>query len=315
MASRLWIADGINHPSAATLAADGAAGWMGYVGTPSSPKNMTAAQYADYKAHKPPLLLLFVYERLTTDISGGGLAGAAHAMAFLQDARRLRIAFTENALAAVDEHVSAANMTKFVAYQRSFRNTLKGLGWKGNIGVYGFSEVIKKAHEEGIADFYVGAGRLADLPPYTNIWQDNTQTVLVGGSHDDKDWIRVPLPSATAPVPTPPKETDVDFNDLVPLNPEPGTVGAAMRSLLAGQTGKWNAGAIAENTYLARQGIDKINGALTTNQAAVLAALTALQQTVDDPAPGFDPVAAGKEAEAAFEAALPAGWKVTVTPA
>ena len=71
--------DGINHPDAATVAADGLIGALLYLGTPGSPKDVTAAQYAGYKAHG--LWTLLCYEHTTTDISGGANAGIASANA------------------------------------------------------------------------------------------------------------------------------------------------------------------------------------------------------------------------------------------
>jgi hypothetical protein len=184
--------DGINHPPAATLVADGLGGGLLYCGTPASGKDFTAAQYADYKAHK--LITIMGYENLATDINGGRALGQAHANSFLADARAKRVSFGEPALATVDEHVSAANLSLAMQYQSGFRAGLKAGGWRGPIGIYGFSEVLEAAHMMGNADFYFGAGNRASLPPYTNIWQDNTQTIQVGGSADDRDVVLIPLP-------------------------------------------------------------------------------------------------------------------------
>jgi hypothetical protein len=295
-----YIADGINHPSAVTLLADGAQGWLGYVGTPNSAKDMTAAQYADYVEHR--LLLILAYENLSTDISGGGAAGAAHANAFLADARKKKIAFTENALPAVDEHVSSRNIPGMLVYVRSFRNTLKLGGWKGRIGIYGFSEVLIACHDAGITDFYVGAGSKKDMPPYVNIWQDNTTSITIAGSADDKDWILVPLPATTAPAPT--EEIDVQFTDKIPENPAPGTVGFFLRKYLPGTTGVNTAGPMALAIASTSANVTKIAGALPANQAALLAA-------VDAHLGGGTSVA---DMETAFAAVLGAGWTVTLQP-
>jgi hypothetical protein len=184
--------DGINHPDAATLLADKLIGGLLYCGTPSSTKDVTAAQYADFKAHG--LWTLLCYEHTTTDIIGGRASGVNHANEFLADCRAKRIAFTEPALAAVDEHLTAVAIATAVAYQAGFRATLKAAGWTGPIGGYGFPEVLEAYHAAGIADFYFGAGSQSSQPAYVNIWQNNNTTILVGGSADDQDIVKIPLP-------------------------------------------------------------------------------------------------------------------------
>ena len=79
--------DGINHPSAATVKADGFVGGLLYAGTPASSlgKDFTQAQYADYTAND--LWIGLVYELGATDINGGATAGAAHASDFFNDCR------------------------------------------------------------------------------------------------------------------------------------------------------------------------------------------------------------------------------------
>lgn len=186
-----YLFDGINHPTAAEVRAAGAIGALVYVGTPGSGKDVTAAQYADYKADG--LLVLNAYEHLATDISGGSIDGATHAWALVQDATAKGVSFSDPALAVVDEHVTAADIPLAMQYQAGFRNGLRRAGWRGPIGIYGFSEILIAAHDAGLADFYMGCGSQSSMPPYTNIWQDNTGTIQVGGSTDDRDWIRIPL--------------------------------------------------------------------------------------------------------------------------
>src|ERR1700749_1282909 len=145
--AELAIFDGINHPDAATVLADGLAGALLYAGTPNSAKNVTAAQYADYAAHQ--LLVILAFEHLATDISGGAAAGARNAHALAVDAAAKHIPFSVPALATIDEHVSAADIAGAMAYQSSFRGALKQMGWTGPIGIYGFSEVLEAAHRAG----------------------------------------------------------------------------------------------------------------------------------------------------------------------
>jgi hypothetical protein len=185
--------DGRNHPPAVTLVADGIGGGLLYTGTPASGKDFTAAQYADYKAHG--LITIMGYENNTNDISGGKTSGTQHGNAFLADCRAKNVSFNEPALSTVDEHVASADLDLAMEYQDGFRAALKSNGWTGPIGIYGFSEVLGAAHATGNADFYFGAGRRSSMPSYTNIWQDNTGTILIGGSADDRDVVLIPLPT------------------------------------------------------------------------------------------------------------------------
>lgn len=220
------IFDGINHPSAATVLADGLRGALLYCGTPNSSKDVTAAQYFDYTVHG--LWTLLCYENGTDDIAGGASAGAAHATAFVKDCLAKHIAFTEPALAAVDEHVSVTNLAGAVAYQRAFRDRLHLSGWFGPIGVYGFPEVLEAMHAAGVAEFYFGAGSRSAQPAYVNIWQDNTTTIQVGGSADDQDWVKIPLPSAGGTVAT------LDDDDKAWLKANLGQIVWSYRNTAAG---------------------------------------------------------------------------------
>lgn len=284
------IGDGINHPSAATLVADGLAGWLCYTGTPNSGKDFTAAQYADYKAHK--LLTVMCYENTAHDIDGGAAAGTQHASTFLADARNKHVDFTDPALPAVDEHVTAADIPKAMAYQSAFRSGLKAGGWQGPIGIYGFSEVLEAAHALGNADFYFGAGSKSSLPPYTNIWQDNTQTIQVAGAADDKDWIQIPIgepPVATANL------TDADLTAIahaVAAYKDPATgVDANQR---------WNN---ASNTLPA---VQTLTVTITSDHTELLALADAVDKNLGG---GITQ----EELTTAFKNAFP-GWNVAITP-
>lgn len=271
------IFDGTNHPPAATLIADGLAGGLLYCGTPASAKDFTAAQYADYKAHK--LITIFGYEHLTTDISGGYAAGLAHASDFLADARAKHVDLGEPALSAVDEHVTAANIPLAMQYQDGFRAGLRAGGWQGPIGIYGFSEVLIAAHQRGNADFYFGAGSRSSMPPYTNLWQDNTQTIQVGGSPDDRDVVLIPLPSSSSLE-----------EDTVPLTP--ADIAAVAHAVAAYKNPDDPKdvdlhqhavdGTAALNAVLAvGVQVTAIQGSLSTRDAALLAAIQAAGQHVD----------------------------------
>lgn len=261
----MLLFDGTNHPGAATVIADGLDGAALYVGTPTSVKDATAAQYADYKSHH--LATLLVYEHTTNDISGGATSGAAHARAFLADAHAKAMSVADPACAAVDEHVTAANLPLAVAYLRGFRAALIEGGWIGPIGVYGFPEALKACHDAGIADWYWGAGRRADQPSYTNVWQDNTGTIQVGGATDDKDWVLIPLPTTTE---EPVAVTDADVADIwgyqntSSTSNDPHDMHQALKNAEAN-----SAAAVSAIGALKAQ----IQGAITSEQAAILAAI------------------------------------------
>ena len=289
--------DGRNHPPAATLIADGIAGGLLYCGTPASGKDFTAAQYADYKAHK--LITIMGYENTTTDINGGYPAGQQHAAAFLADCRAKRVSFTEPALSTVDEHVTAANLPLAMNHHRGFRDGLKAAGWTGPIGIYGFSEVLAAAHAAGNADFYFGAGSRASLPPYTNIWQDNTGTIQVAGAADDRDVVLIPLPTEDN-VTTGFNSPDTDpgpgkyGHDLLNVDQlaNSGTVGfAALAAKLDAQAKQLTAIATAVNAVDAdvKSGANSVLAALASGETINLTAeqVADLAQRIDAGLPGY----------------------------
>lgn len=191
--------DGTNHPPATTVIADGFQGAMLYAGTPASltGKDFTGAQYADYKAHG--LYTILCFESTASDFAGGAAAGAAHARALWADCAAKGVDVRDPVCSTVDMHVAIASLRTAVAYQRAFRDTLRSLGWLGPIGIYGFPECLIACHDAEVADWYWGAGTRSSQPSYTNVWQDNTQTIMVGGSPDDIDWVLIELPSQPNP--------------------------------------------------------------------------------------------------------------------
>jgi len=183
--------DGTNHPSSQQVIDAGCVGALMYGGTPQYSKNFTPAQYRDYKARN--LLTAFAFEIDANDMNGAQAAGAAHAASLLANLRSGGVANTEPVCSTVDKHITAANIPLAVQYQRGFYQYVKGNGWAGPDGGYGFAEFLVAIHDAGVADWYWGAGQRSLLPPYTNIWQDNTGVINVGGSADDRDWILIPL--------------------------------------------------------------------------------------------------------------------------
>lgn len=260
--------DGTNHPSAQQVIDAGCIGALMYGGTPQYSKNFTPGQYRDYKARS--LVTAFAFEIDSNDMNGGASAGAAHAASLLANLRSGGVANTEPVCATVDKHVTAANIPLAVAYQRGFYQYVKGNGWAGPDGGYGFSEFLIAIHDAGVADWYWGAGARASMPSYTNIWQDNTGTILVGGSADDRDWVLIPLPGG-------------DMNLTDPL-PDPksvagtGTVQEALTAVLYGISGRRFGGSLAD-------AVAEIQAQLTDLTAAV-AALSKPVPTTGSPVSG-----------------------------
>jgi hypothetical protein len=210
--------DGINHPSAATVIADGLDGGMLYLGTPSSGKDLTAAQYRDYKAHG--LFVAVGFEHVTTDWQGGAAAGRRNAAAFLADARAKGVDPDDPFWVAIDMHVAARDLPTVVAYVRAYVAGVRAGKWRGRAGVYGFPEVTNALHAARVVDWYWGAGRRADQPAFVNVWQDNTQHVVVGGSSDDLDWVLIPIPTAQeGNVSLTPADAQTIFRAQMPADP------------------------------------------------------------------------------------------------
>lgn len=286
--------DGTNHPSADQVINAGCVGALMYGGTPQYSKNFTPAQYRDYKARN--LLTMFAFEIDANDMNGGQAAGAAHAASLLANLRSGGVANTEPVCATVDKHVTAANIPLAVAYQRGFYQYVKGNGWPGPDGGYGFSEFLIAIHDAGVADWYWGAGNRSTMPPYTNVWQDNTGTINVGGSADDLDWILVPLP---------PGGHTMDWSDPLPnpLYDKTITDPADVRSHPAYTVAQYIQGPWVRTLTVQSTEAQILAGinALAAEDSAHAAAILAATQTADTDI---------KAAQAAI-AALPAPGQVT----
>lgn len=196
MAIGKW-ADATGHPPAAELVAAGFIGVFGYVGTPGSAKNTPAAWYRDCVGHG--LQFIAVYENLATDVSGGLMAGVAHAQAALADLTALGIPPTVPVGAAADEHLSAAQVAQAVSYQRGFHDTVRAAHPNRAIVGYGYAEFITAIAAAGLADILWQCGARSAVGPNVHFWQDNTGTETVAGIHVDRNW---QLRSLSGPFPT-----------------------------------------------------------------------------------------------------------------
>jgi len=191
------LIDGINHPTVAQVRAANAIGVMLYGGTPgdSLGKNFTGGQYRAYK--QAGLLTPFMYENRANDATADPASieyrdGVNHANALMADLRANGVADTEPVEVTCDEHLTAAQIPQAVQYQAGAFNTFKAQ-WHGPVGGYGFPEFTQAIHDARVADWFHGCGSQSAQPAFIDIWQDNNQTILVGGSRDDEDWVRQPL--------------------------------------------------------------------------------------------------------------------------
>lgn len=302
--------DGINHPSAQQVIAAGCQGALLYAGTPgdSLGKDFTGAQYQDYET--AGLVCVFVFEHTANDMAGGHAGGWGNAGALLADLQAKGVDPACPVCSTVDEHVSAANIPLAVAYQAGFYQCVKANSWAAPTGVYGFAETLTACHDAGCADWYWGAGQRSLLPAFTNVWQDNTGSILVGGSVDDSDWILIPLPAPGG---------NMEWTDPLPLPGAPVGPGGSMAAqqilaeltrLIPGIAGEHPDGDVitwwrAEFAALSAQ-VAAVQGALSSDEAAILAAIGGVDSDVKA---GFSPVTPAQLA--ALEAALEA----TVGPA
>lgn len=254
--------DGTNHPSAQQVIDADCGGCLMYGGTPQYAKNFTAAQYRDYKSNG--LLTLFAFEVDANDMNGGSAAGVQHARALISDLRSKGVDEHEPVCATVDKHVAAANIPLAVAYQRGFRDAVRATGWLGPVGGYGFSEFLIAIHDAGVADWYWGAGARSSMPAYTNIWQDNTRTILVGGSADDPDWVLIQLSGG-----------NMDWSDQIPFNQTPANPKQTAAVALCIANADLYAGNAMTNTAVLLTQLS----AVAANVTAVAKALDVLQTT------------------------------------
>lgn len=309
--------DGRNHPSAATVKADGLDGAMLYLGTPSSGKDLTAQQYRDYKAHG--LFTAVGFEHVVDDWRGGAAAGRRNGAAFLADAKAKGVDHADPFwVVGADQHVANADLPTVVAYVRAYVATVRAAGWRGPSGGYGFPEVTTALHNAGVCDWYWGAGSRTAQPSFINVWQRNDRTILVGGSADDEDDGLIPIPRA------PLEDDDMALRDkLPPIVMSDGqehdlTVGDVLRGLAqlipGDRSQDANTTAHPSGQYRDRivsianidANVAKIAGALPANQATLVALL-------NEHTSGTATVSRA-DLEAAFRAVLGDGWDVTITP-
>lgn len=282
--------DGTNHPSAATLKADGIDVAFLYAGTPgsSSGKDFTAAQYADYRSHG--IRRAFVFEHLPTDWTAGPAGARANAHALLADLAAKGTDGTDPVAVSVDQHVPSSDLPRVVAYATAFAVAIRAAGYKGPVGVYGFSEVLIACHAAGAVQWYWGAGSRSSMPLFVNVWQDNTKTIVVGGSADDEDWILIPLPQETDDMALNEKLPPIKLSDGKEHTLTVADVLRGLAQLIAGDVAEdANTTGHPAGQYVSRilaidtiaSNVAAIQGALPANQAALIAAITAAGQHVD----------------------------------
>lgn len=242
-------ADSANHPNPHALRQAGYVGIFLYGGT-DSPKNATPDYYAECRA--AGLQTAWWYEHTGQDFASGENGGHTHALALLAHMTVCRAGIHEPAGAAVDTHLSAANIDQAVAYQRGF--------WRAMhlhpTVAYGFAEFIAAVMSAGVAEVFVQAGSSHLVLNDIHFWQDNRSQPVVGGSQIDIDWQLLPLPQP------PPTEVDMQTTDPIPQNPKAGTIGEVFRDWQVGQAGVVTAGRLVDILDEIASGINAISSKL-----------------------------------------------------
>lgn len=172
-----WI-DSVGHPPGSRLVSAGYKGAFLYVGFPQRPKSATRALVADYLANG--LELACIVED-TTDDALNPYNGARYAGAAVAHMRALGLAEATPVECTADRHLTASDVETALEYTDAFRTALELAGWRGLVGVYGFSEYTTAAWTHALADWTHVAGARSTLQPFDGFWQDNTTKAHVSG--------------------------------------------------------------------------------------------------------------------------------------
>jgi glycoside hydrolase-like protein len=198
MTGILWADYSAGYPGAATLAAAGFSGAIRYIGKGTAGKRLTAAERADFDAHRFPYLL--VCELDTHDAEGGYESGKAYGAVALADARAKGVPDSVGIACAADEHLTTAQVPTAVDYARGFRDAVG----QDRMGAYGFSEFVAAVRAAGIGTWFWQAGNppaVTGTDGFVHFWQRNgydraQTTTVVGGIECDINVQLRPLPAA-----------------------------------------------------------------------------------------------------------------------
>ncbi|HYS38470.1 MAG TPA: hypothetical protein VEO01_22865, partial [Pseudonocardiaceae bacterium] len=224
--------------------------------------NCTPAYYRAVRA--AGLGAIGVVEHDQHDAELGAATGASYAQAGLADMAAQGAVGIPLGVTA-DEHLTAGQIPTAVAFQAAASQVIRAASREA-MG-YGFQEFIHALRARGLVDIEWQAGSLSLVDSLTHFWQDNTGTETVGLVIVDRDWRRRPLPGG-----------DMSF-DLTTQLPDPasvagtGTVQEALATALYGIGGKRNGGALANAVASIQTQLTAIQGALTQEEADLLAAV------------------------------------------
>jgi hypothetical protein len=189
-----------------------------YVDDPAlglSGKHINQAEYAVLRAAGVTVWLVF--EKDTTDITGGGPEGVAHAERAVAGARWLGYPAGQPIFFACDEHIAAAQIATGMAYLDGAASVLAGT-WL--LGAYGFPEFIQAAQAGGHAQVFWQCGHDPGTGAGVHLWQRNDLATapVIGGVPCDIDMMYLPPPTLPVlPLPGVPAASTTSSGDNVIL--------------------------------------------------------------------------------------------------
>lgn len=190
-----WI-DSVGHPPGSRLVSAGYKGAFLYVGFPQRPKSATRALVADYLANGIELACIV---EDTTEDALNPYNGARYAQAAVNHMTDLGLSPSTPVECTADRHLTVSDVATALEYTDAFRMALELSGWRGPIGVYGFSEYTQAAWQHALADWTHVAGSAKTLQPYDTFWQDNTAKAYVTGVAVDVNYQLRPFRPLTSP--------------------------------------------------------------------------------------------------------------------
>lgn len=153
-------------------------------------KHTSPAEYRDLVANG--LQVWLVYEVGTNDPLGGFSGGVAAARRALDGATYIGYPGDRHIFFCFDRHAAASELPAWQSYLDGAASVL-GVG---RVGAYGFSEAIDAAR--GHATGFWQCGSASVIRSWTNFYQRNTGTTVVGGITCDINDVLIPLENDVA---------------------------------------------------------------------------------------------------------------------
>lgn len=262
-------------PGAQAIRAAGYAGAVRYIGFPDRRKCATAGELADFTANG--LGMALVYEDTATTWRGGYSAGQVGARRARDHANAIGFPAGRPIYMAIDQDVVIAG--EFGLMLDFLRGAASVLGGSACTGVYGEADVIDRARDAGVARyFWQTAAWSRGRRTSAHLFQ-RVGTVYVGGVACDindvlaDDWGQHTL------------EDDVSWNDQLPNPDYNATTNPNVPKSF--EAGDWltyanaKAGRAADTAARIEARLAAMAGTLTTNQAALLAAISDRPTQID----------------------------------